>query len=740
MERLQLVRPPNPTPTNNHPLKKTKTMNTYKLLPAALAAILLTACTNTQLPEATPAPAKQITITAYTAGHTNDADTRLAYTDGDNTQANKKLTVSWGEVAGEKPDNPNPDAIMLYRGAESRIFTLQSKTGNQGTFTGTAFTVETGTYNAFYPAAKALQAPGEPSNAAPATAYNQCVFNMAGQAQTGDRDASHLSNYHYMTATNQADVENIKFAHRVAILKLIITLPVGENPSAVVFGNPLNKDMILTQNAANAASNLTKDYCQTLNLQPATVDGKVSNAFTAYMAVLPTTLTAKYKIEVHSFNGTAPILRRFENTLGNPLTITAGNVYDIVLTEGDLPQVYGSTFPAVEYGKAMPNPVWTDKTQASTKLTGEGTEASPYLIETAADLKYFYSTLSATETAESADKGKYYLLTSNLRIETTTTAWASKYFYGAQFDGDGHSITRNTATAIPNYLGLWSAVSSNSTVKNLTVGIRINFTQGASNFAGGICGKNSGTIQGCTNTGNIQVSSTGTYPAFAGGICGSNGTGRTGEIKKIENCTNTGAISANSEADAEAGGICGENNGGTTKLCKNEETVSAISSSSSKTAYAGGICGRQSSGATESGENTGTVTATNTAGNAYAGGVCGYNQYAPIKASHNAAAITANGGSSTKAWAGGVCGFNSGNNSSKAEIHTSSNSSAAITVNEGGTYRGSIVGRNANADFSIAYTCCYSTGAALTATPPLPYIGGTDNNTRKDCDDHTKYP
>lgn len=69
---------------------------------------------------------------------------------------------------------------------------------------------------------------------------------------------------------------------------------------------------------------------------------------------------------------------------------------------------------------------------------------------------------------------------------------------------------------------------------------------GVARFAGGVVGKNNGTIQQCYNKGTVQGNSS--FQPMAGGITGWN-------YGAISDCYNTGAIDGNS--DCNKGGITG---------------------------------------------------------------------------------------------------------------------------------------------------------------------------------------
>ena len=99
-----------------------------------------------------------------------------------------------------------------------------------------------------------------------------------------------------------------------------------------------------------------------------------------------------------------------------------------------------------------------------------------------------------------------------------------------------------------------------------------------------MCGRNTGTIENCYNTGEVS----GIYGfVYAGGVCGANGNSAT-----IINCYNTGDVSGTSSYGfAYAGGVCGLNDYGTIENCYNTGEVSGTGTSTDGSGYAGGVCG-----------------------------------------------------------------------------------------------------------------------------------------------------
>jgi hypothetical protein len=158
---------------------------------------------------------------------------------------------------------------------------------------------------------------------------------------------------------------------------------------------------------------------------------------------------------------------------------------------------------------------------------GNGTEQSPYLISSKADMEQLASSVNSGQRYS----GIYFRLTRDLTgpEDVVTTVIGGSVAFSGIFDGDDHEIAVNRT-------GIFGSIQ-NAVILNLGV--------------------------------------VGTITSSTGGICGSAGS------SKIINCRNKANISSSSSV----GGICG--GGGTISYCYNTGTIS----SSSYTSYAGGICG-----------------------------------------------------------------------------------------------------------------------------------------------------
>ena len=204
-----------------------------------------------------------------------------------------------------------------------------------------------------------------------------------------------------------------------------------------------------------------------------------------------------------------------------------------------------------------------DGTTVSESLTGEGTQESPYLIGSGADLKYF---------AENVTAGVY-KLTKDINLAGKTwasTCATSETAFAGTFDGDGHKIEGLTKGLFV-YLGA-------GTVKNLSLDVNITNTAGntgalaltvsgaatvtnvnvfgnvtgAANYCGGFFGvvQAVSTITGCTNY--ATVTNTGSKSMFTGGIVGSVTEPAAGT--QINGCVNRGKVTS---AGQHVGGIAG---------------------------------------------------------------------------------------------------------------------------------------------------------------------------------------
>ena len=301
-------------------------------------------------------------------------------------------------------------------------------------------------------------------------------------------------------------------------------------------------------------------------------------------------------------------------TLNNPLQ--AGDIVDVwVQAEGKKPSYVISQTIVTDFA------------------AGSGTESDPFLISTPEDLQ----TMSGRY-----DYGAYYKLTNDIDltewIETNspTNGWIPVTLRGT-FDGGGHTISGLWCDSV-SYAGLFSEIILGAVAKNIKITIPEGKAICGSN-AGGIAGRNKGSITYCTVTGTVQGID------YAGGIAGYSESERlynnTNNIT-IGNCMFTGTV----QGIDYAGGIAGTNNGSIIKCYTSGDIIASGINGS-----LGGIVGA-TSGSISDCYSTADVTSKYL--NSYAGGITGEIGYeGVVERCYSDGAILGY-------TAAGVCGYYSG--------------------------------------------------------------------------------
>ena len=260
---------------------------------------------------------------------------------------------------------------------------------------------------------------------------------------------------------------------------------------------------------------------------------------------------------------------------------------------------------------------------------GSGTQADPYLIESAQNLAWIAEMVNG---GVATYEGVWFKLTTDLNMNNI--AWvpignSTTNLFCGKFDGDNHFIDSISITGHYTYLGLFGITGDGFRCENL--GVNTNVDEATLNsvgvYGGGIVAYINGAntvIQNCHNAGTVKCAyaggivgmvnvdgpiinysynkgtimgkvSTQQYGCYIGGIVG-RGFGT------IESCYNTGdittSISKSGTTSAAAGGIIGlANTNATITHCYNEGNVStttttSFSGGSSAGASAGGISGQ----------------------------------------------------------------------------------------------------------------------------------------------------
>ena len=217
---------------------------------------------------------------------------------------------------------------------------------------------------------------------------------------------------------------------------------------------------------------------------------------------------------------------------------------------------------------------------------------------------------------------------------TLTEVWTpignSSNPYTGTFDGGNHTIKGLTLNG-GDRIGLFGQVGNNGAVKNLKL---TNVNVSGNFFVGAVAGLSSGTISGCSVSGNIKGNRT------VGGVVGNTA------ICNITDCSVEGMVIGTGEI-SKAGGIIGTAERTHVIECHSSAIVEGNS-------YVGGIVGYGMSDSNITAcYATGEVKATIASGAANAGGVVGYMEQNTITACYSRGNVTAENGTNV----GGVVGY-----------------------------------------------------------------------------------
>ncbi len=212
---------------------------------------------------------------------------------------------------------------------------------------------------------------------------------------------------------------------------------------------------------------------------------------------------------------------------------------------------------------------------------GDGTEQSPYLIETPEQLAKIANDVHL---GNSTYSGVYFELAAD--IDLAGNNWLpigynmtgnSNIIFDGHFEGNGHKIMNLTVQPYDdkNSSGLFGATGSNFTLRNLT--IESGVISGTA-IVGALVGYNRGLIENCVNKAEVEC-----VTFYCGGIVGFNSKGKN-NTPTVRRCVNYGEITAGGSGvnGMSAGGIAGANSA-LIEECANYGTVTA------PTSIAGGI-------------------------------------------------------------------------------------------------------------------------------------------------------
>ena len=223
-------------------------------------------------------------------------------------------------------------------------------------------------------------------------------------------------------------------------------------------------------------------------------------------------------------------------------------------------------------------------------IPGKGTEAEPYKISNAEDLKVFRNIVNGTD-GQTKDTSAWGELTNDIDLsgedwtpigKMPESAENQDLPYKGNFNGNGHTISGLTITGNIKYAGLFGYING-ATIADVTLkdgSISTTSTTGTGTYAGGIVAfAQGGTITGCGNENPV----TGGSFTCVGGIVGA-----IYDSIKIDRSYNTGTIAGTSDNNLKSrvGGLIGSS------FSNNPEVIDCYNTGAVRTGeYVGGLSG-----------------------------------------------------------------------------------------------------------------------------------------------------
>lgn len=292
---------------------------------------------------------------------------------------------------------------------------------------------------------------------------------------------------------------------------------------------------------------------------------------------------------------------------------------------------------------------------------GTGTEADPYLIESAQNLAYLAEMVNG---GVSQYSGKWFKLTTNISLNSldwipigdnnTTSAR-----FDGNFDGGNRTISGlkiNSSTS--KYCGLFGYVSITDNADRIFKNIKVSGslrTTASSSYCGGIVGYayNSITFDNCSNSASVSSSK------YSGGLIGyGNKTITMTDCHNSRSVSASYTLSSRATATIYSGGLIGyvynsitmnncSNSGNVTATLNNTSGETATTSSYTYSSYSGGVVGYLKNGTITNCVNTGNVSSTSSSAGggynvsyyqdtySYCGGIAGYSTSSTISLCYN---------------------------------------------------------------------------------------------------------
>lgn len=283
-----------------------------RIIPFMLTALLFSCSADDYTSEYKDNVKVRLSISSYKY---DDADTRTVL-----TPTSSGITFAWdnNEKIGVFPIAPLSGSQVGHIVSGPSV-----KSGDYAEFDGGPWLLRDGsTYTAYYPFQGSMTLDD---------GYDQIPVSLAGQAQSGDDNASHIGeSYDYMFATpSEYDPKDnsvtFEFHHVMSIIQVKLTMPNAATLSNLTFANVNGDKTFCTaakMNATNGALTKTESAkTSSISLGLSNVEATAANQeLTFYIAVMPTT-TGQVKVTATDTNGES-----YSATL-NSKTTYAGRAY-----------------------------------------------------------------------------------------------------------------------------------------------------------------------------------------------------------------------------------------------------------------------------------------------------------------------------------------------------------------------------------------------------------------------------
>ena len=317
---------------------------------------------------------------------------------------------------------------------------------------------------------------------------------------------------------------------------------------------------------------------------------------------------------VNGENETAVKASRVTQTVADGKTVVTAKFTALEATTADQNIEFKVTFKGKQLSDSFviaQSPDWKPYAEECTK--GDGSEANPYEISTAAQLAWYANLLS-----QKSNQTKCAVLTNDIDLSAHT--WNPIANLKGTFNGQGHKVTNiKISESATDYIGLFGQVSNGGTVKNLIVAdsswdfsARTKYLHGIGGVAGNVykgyllnCGStvsiNAANTQNNQGVGCLAgtVSDSGIANCYAKGDIIANKWQIGGLIgyvsnNKILNCYATGNVTNtgtgfSATSTPQTGGLYGSNYGSEITNCYSSGNVQLQTPSDKATV--GGICG-----------------------------------------------------------------------------------------------------------------------------------------------------